>query len=296
MKDYNDNVRNIFELIAFNEKYKVIGSASKDLFFSDYDLNSIINYKGKTSYKRIYTQFKKVFEKAKRNSDIWITDFKLGEDESGEPLRWTYNDILKNENKGYTFTEALKQKSTIKIDITFYLDGKFLEITDNYFFNINGYRTFNEMTTQEKKKDLIEKFYEYVEKNAYMKALKRLRSLIDLNAFQIGEQSPQGEMKILYDNLNIFFNGSIGYLYTLWSEISVIIQLIQLDSKISLDKINRSLQNIKEGLSFFNIKNNINKIVLLNNRKKIKSHLEKQNLLINKYINKECCLFIKKGS
>ena len=64
MKDYNDNVREIFELIALNEKYKVIGSASRDLFFSDYDLHSIINYKGKNSYKRIYAQFKKVFEKA----------------------------------------------------------------------------------------------------------------------------------------------------------------------------------------------------------------------------------------
>ena len=53
--------------------------------------------------------------------------------------------MKKNNNKGYTFEEALLQKSTIKIDITILLDGRFIEITDNYFFTINEYKTFDDL-------------------------------------------------------------------------------------------------------------------------------------------------------
>ena len=41
--------------------------------------------------------------------------------------------MKKNNNKGYTFEEALLQNSTMKMDITIILDRKFMEITDNYF-------------------------------------------------------------------------------------------------------------------------------------------------------------------
>ena len=42
--------------------------------------------------------------------------------------------MKKNNNKGYTFEEALLQKSTIKMDINIILDGRFIKITD-FFFN-----------------------------------------------------------------------------------------------------------------------------------------------------------------
>ena len=53
-------------------------------------------------------------------------------------------EMKKNNNKGYTFEEALLQKSTIKMDITIILDGRFMEITDNFFFTINKYKTFDD--------------------------------------------------------------------------------------------------------------------------------------------------------
>jgi len=287
MKDYNKNIKELFDLMSLNENYKVIGSASKDLFFSDYDLNSILNYKGKHEDIKIYKAFKTIFQKANQNENIWITDFKVGEDESGEPLRWSYDNILKNDNKGYTFQDALNQKSTIKLDITFYLDGKFIEITDNYFFNINGYKTFTYLSKEQQKENLIEKFYEYVDKNAYMKALKRLRSLTTLSPQQQGLES------LLQD----FFNSPIGLLYSLWSEISVIIQLIELDKQLPLNKVFSSLERIKEILSFYNIKNNLGTVYGAEphkNRKKIRLGLEKQNKAINEFINKKCCEFVKR--
>ena len=52
--------------------------------------------------------------------------------------------------------------------------------------------------------------------NFFLKALKRLKSLINLN------EKKHEELELL----NNFFDGKIGFLYEIWSEISVILQLI----------------------------------------------------------------------
>ena len=143
------------------------------------------------------------------------------------------------------------------------------------------------MSKEQQKENLIEKFYEYVDKNAYMKALKRLRSLTTLSPQQQGLES------LLQD----FFNSPIGLLYSLWSEISVIIQLIELDKQLPLNKVFSSLERIKEILSFYNIKNNLGTVYGAEphkNRKKIRLGLEKQNKAINEFINKKCCEFVKR--
>ena len=89
MKNFNNNLKSIFELLLFNNKYKDIGSSSSNLIFGDYDLNSLLNYKGKNPETTIYINFKKIFDYLRKNTELYITDFKLGEDSSGEPLRWT---------------------------------------------------------------------------------------------------------------------------------------------------------------------------------------------------------------
>jgi hypothetical protein len=40
---------------------------------------------------------------------------------------------MKNTKKGYAFEKAPLQKSIIKMDIIIKLDGRFVEITDNFF-------------------------------------------------------------------------------------------------------------------------------------------------------------------
>ena len=72
--------------------------------------------------------------------------------------------MKKNNNNGYTFEEALLQKSTIKMDITIILDGRFMEITDNYFFTINKYKTFYDLSREERINNLKDKYLEYVHK------------------------------------------------------------------------------------------------------------------------------------
>jgi len=61
MKEYNSNLKDIFKTIALNKGYKVVGSARTNLFFGDYDLNSLLNYNGKNQETKIYNAFKKIF-------------------------------------------------------------------------------------------------------------------------------------------------------------------------------------------------------------------------------------------
>jgi hypothetical protein len=37
----------------------------------------------------------------------------------------------------------------MKMDITIILDGRVIEITDNYFFEINKYKTFDDLSREE---------------------------------------------------------------------------------------------------------------------------------------------------
>jgi len=284
MKEYNNNLKTLFKTIALDKGYKVVGSAKSNLFFGDYDLNSLINYSGKNQENKIYNEFKKVFQFVNHYDNIWITDLKVGEDEAGNALRWNEKTMKSNDNQGYTFQEALKQKSTIKIDITLLLDDKFVEITDNYFFTINDYKTFENLSKNEMIQNLKEKYIEYLDKKAYLKSLKRLKSMLQING------NNKREMKLLND----FFNSKIGYLYTVWSEISVIAQLLELKKKVSDEDIYNAIQRMKEDISFFPIKNlfvNINKPT----KKGLLKVLDKQNEHINEYINKEVCSFIKKS-
>ena len=79
-----------------------------------------------------------VFDFIKSVDNTIITDFKLGENSKGEPLRWTYEEIKRRENNGLTFEDALKQKSIIKMDVVTLLNGRFIEISEVYNIYIDG--------------------------------------------------------------------------------------------------------------------------------------------------------------
>ena len=67
------------------------------------------------------------------------------------------------------------------MDINIILDGRFMKNTDNYFFTINKYKTFDDLSREERIHSLKDKYLEYVNKNEFLKALKRSKSLIKLD-------------------------------------------------------------------------------------------------------------------
>ena len=60
-KQYNNRLQDIFKKLAFNKKKSIVGSAKSNLFFGDYDLNYVLNYRGKNAETKIYNEFKKIF-------------------------------------------------------------------------------------------------------------------------------------------------------------------------------------------------------------------------------------------
>ena len=109
---------------------------------------------------------------------------------------------------------------------------------------LRNYKTFEELTKEEKIINLQEKYREYVDKKAYFKALRRLRSLIYLS----------GKNKEL-ELLDEFLDNKNGYLYEVWSEISVIYQLLELKKKVNMDDVYNSIEKMKEIFSYFTFKN-----------------------------------------
>ena len=123
--------------MSMESKVNIVGSAKikRNIYAADYDSFEIV--KGKNE-NMIYNHFKSVFEIIQNSENTIITDFKLGENAKGEPLRWTYEEIKRRENNGITFNDALKQKSIIKMDIVTLLNGRFIEITEVYNIYIDG--------------------------------------------------------------------------------------------------------------------------------------------------------------
>ena len=136
-KQFNNNIKKIARLMSLESKVNIVGSAKvkRSIFYSDYD--SFSTEKGKNE-NMIYNHFKSLFEIIKSSENTIITDFKLGENAKGEPLRWTYEEIKRRENNGITFDDAIKQKSIIKMDIVTLLNGRFIEITEVYNIYIDG--------------------------------------------------------------------------------------------------------------------------------------------------------------
>ena len=108
-KEYNNSIKKIALLMSLESKVNIVGSARirRNLYYSDYD--SFSKVKGMNE-NMIYNHFRSVFEIIKNSENTIITDFKLGENAKGEPLRWTYEEIKRRENNGITFEDALKQK------------------------------------------------------------------------------------------------------------------------------------------------------------------------------------------
>jgi hypothetical protein len=71
MKKYDNNIKKVFELLSLNNDYRIIGSAKNNLFFSDYDMNSLLNYKGKNIETKLYKEFLNIFKVVEKNDELW---------------------------------------------------------------------------------------------------------------------------------------------------------------------------------------------------------------------------------
>lgn len=267
--DFNTNTKKIFNLLSISGKYQIIGSSGYNaiLYNSDYDLQEYDIVPDK-----IYNIFKNKFIIAKNNPTIFITDFKCGEDDSGETIRWSYADmmlgyIIKNNYK-ITFNDALEMKKTVKLDMICLISGRFLEFSENYYLKLDGVKLYKSITPKETLKKLNESALDELKDGNYYKYLKRRLSIAIIK-----------DQSNIIKNLTDYFNSIDGFLYKQYSDLKILTKV--LDCKfhnVKLNDVRDNLQVIKQNLSSYpdlNLSERIDKICLITNRKSIIKHLEK---------------------
>jgi len=283
--DFNNKLSSVFSMMSIFGTYKVIGSSRYKTirYNSDFDLETHMNIKTrnvKNTIKSIYNHFKKIFIDCKRNPHLFITDFKCGVDKVGEPLRWTYKDIMKGYKviDGYnvSFEDAIKMKSTIKLDIIYLLNGIFNEISDNYYIKIDDITNYSEITKDSILKSIHADYEQQIKDGQYYKALKRKFATDNIN----GKDTSQ---------LLQYFNSDIGLLNKTKADLDMLLILLeQTFRKVKIEDIHNNLQIIKQSASYsseLNLSKAIENICKLQSHKKMYNSIKKIKERILNFIN-----------
>jgi len=296
INDFNNKLGKIINFISIEGKTTILGSSMlKPIRYnSDYDLSTDI--KGEANIKnKIYLRFKKIFRISKKDKNIFITDFKCGIDNNGDALRWKYNDIMKGfqivDDITYFFENCLLMKSTIKLDIVYLINGKFNELSDNYYIKIGNKTNFEPITKKSTIQSLKDDYKELVKEKKFYKALKREFVIILTN--NMNEPTPKDTMNERQQELINYFNSDVGILNKGSSDLKILLILLEEQTfrKVSLKNIRENLQIIKQNISYaleLNFTNKLNKATLITTPKKtminiIKSIIER----IDNYINND---------
>ena len=240
-QDFNNNLLNTFNILSISGNYNIVGSSSlKSIYYnSDIDLNELDRF---NSYKNVYEKFKYIFQICKENPNLFITDFKCGLNNKNEPFRWTYKDIMKGYIGKKSFEDCLKDKSMIKLDLVYLLNGVFVEISEVYFFKIQNHTNYYDdaFNTNSIKTSIQNEIHELLKNGKYFKALKRMFSILNI----------ENSKKPIVNKLISFFNSQTGILYKANSDLNIL--LILIDNKFrkpNIDDIKNNLQVIKQNLS-----------------------------------------------
>lgn len=306
IEDFSKKVKEVFNLMTITRKYKVIGSGGMKhiKYNADYDLNEMFETNKLVSKEKmldnITALFKKKFDDALKDPNVYIVDFKCGMDEEGEPLRWDKDDIQKGfktlqSGRKIKFQECILMKTTLKMDVIALIDGVFTEFSDNYLIKLGDDANFfpHDLTKDHLLTSILHSYdeYYYAQRN-YMKALKRCFSYY----LQDGEDKHLGKLRVLMD----FFNSSAGLLYKIQSEIDTI--LLLMENKFRTPPIKDLVENIKiikNRLQSLEMTNSgvkyLNLALKSNSATKMADNLEKSKNIIYDLVNKKALDFINKN-
>jgi hypothetical protein len=249
--DFMNPLLQVFNKMSIMRKYKIIGSSNLRVseFIQDYDIDDMFKTKGNEQkiLDSLTAKFKRIFNDTHKNPALFITDFKCGYDQSFSEederfkLRWSKEDIkngykiLGNGDKKF-FQDCLMDKTRMKLDIIFLLNGEFMEINEIYRLDINGRKNYNNENIEEELKNEIVK---YKEEGNYFKVLKRKFSLLKIN----------NKLKQMEKYIEIF-NGQAGLLNNLINQLKIIQNVCSQEfRKPKLHDVRGNLQTIKQDLS-----------------------------------------------
>jgi len=296
---FNREENKVFNLLTITGRYKIVGSQSIPhiKYKSDFDLLEYFNTLDVGKYpQQILKIFQKKFERASKDPNMFITDFKCGEDDSGEPLRWTKQTIKKGSQvvggKEYKFSDVLLEKSIIKMDIIAFIDGIATEFSEMYYFTLNGYQNYDEKPIEKIYQEILDDGREYLKEGNVMKALKRVYASLNLLDKQPAIR------KILVE----FFNGHTGWLNSVKNDIDTLKTLTENKfRKPPRDKVKENIALIQQKL--VNCPEKRLKEVAINELEEIKNKVSLKQMpnrldeireYIQRQVNKESHEFVEK--
>jgi hypothetical protein len=292
--DFNNKIKKVFNFLTLTGKYKIIGSASLKsiLYANDYDLNEDYSKKAVTVYDKVYHIFREKFVTAKRNPNIFIIDFKCGE-QDGSPIRWDYKSMMKGTQvlsnaETISFQDCLKMKSTIKLDIIALVNSVFLDITENYFLKLNSTSTFETSSKTAILKSIKTSYDEFIAEKEYFKALKR--------SFSFKSMKSPKKFKSQLISLIDFFNSPAGLVNKAKNDLNVLMILLKNKfRKPQLEDIKDNLQIIKQMISSHLVSRQINSICSLKSRTSIYKKIESLRNKLFTISNKTALDFIQQN-
>ena len=296
---YSREENKVFNLLTITGRYKIVGSQSIPhiKYKSDFDLLEYFNTLDVGKYpQQILKIFQNKFERASKDPNIFITDFKCGENDKGEPLRWTKQTIKKGSQvvggKEYKFTDVLLQKSVIKMDIIAFIDGIATEFSEMYYFTLNGYQNYDEKPIEKIYEEILEDGREYLKEGNVMKALKRVYASLNL----LDKEKPLRQILVK------FFNGHTGWLNSVKNDIDTLKTLTENNfRKPPRDKVKHNISLIQQKLT--NCPEKRLKEVAINELEEIKNKVSLKQMpkrldeireYIQQQVNKESHEFVEK--
>lgn len=276
IKSNLNRLREVFNLISLTRQYKIIGSSNlKNIRYnSDFDLADFYNNK-KPNVNKIVKYFQHIYKTLDvKKYFSYITDFKCGLNSDGEPLKWTKPEVLKNkklllDGSYITLGEAIAQKSTIKIDVITFVNGTFIEISENYYIKLGDISNFDTNTLNEKEiiQSMKESEKDEINDDNYNKALKRQFS------WRYAKNKDDRKLMKLID----FFNSSVGILNKVRSDLDVLLLLIEKKiSSVNMSQLLSAIDVIKFQCSYNTIDDFTNDFLKI---EKIKSRIKLFNAL-----------------
>lgn len=261
-------INKIVKLLEFEdaEIFGSFGIPTIKVNASDVDMQEFINTnkinKSKDIYKWIHQQFINKVKEIKQRYGWYLIDFKCGYwGLSSVPLRWDYEQILKGfqiiDGVKYKFTNALHQKSLIKIDCIVLVKpfNRYMEVSNNYYFYYSDYNTKPDSVIIEERNVMMERVYlrEYMDHKSdgdYYKALKRLYRMYFI-------RGDKNKMKRFED----LFNSKIGKFHKQINNLETIKSLYEQTFKpVNYKDILYNLSVIIEHTDIIKYKNMIKKL------------------------------------
>ena len=247
--DFSAPAKKAMDLLTVTRNFVIIGSAGlkQSKYYSDIDVNELYQKPtdNETSLDNLLKAFQDKFKRIEAEPTLFISDFKCGMGSDGEPLRWSAADIRRgwkelDDGRRLTFQEALLQKTTCKMDVIAFVDGRFVEVSDNYFIKLGDAANYFPFDFNKNKiLNSIEHDYDeyfYAAGNLF-KGLKR--------AFAYWKLKDPEQYKLELKTLLDFFNSPVGLLYQNYSSLGTLLDLIESNPrKPIVREVKKSLQQI----------------------------------------------------